>query len=111
MVHGVMRSLRAKCARMDSGMQALENYLTRELGAQGPMTLKKFGGGYSNITYDVRMGDRALVVRCPPDGRKAAPAHDMAREYRVLKSLREVFPLCPEPYLLCEDEAVMGKPF
>lgn len=52
-----------------------------------------------------------MVLRRPPFGRKAKTAHDMGREYRVLSSLKPVFPYCPQPLVYTEDEAVMGCPF
>jgi aminoglycoside phosphotransferase (APT) family kinase protein len=35
----------------------------------------------------------------------------MGREHRVLSALWRVFPPAPQPYLLCEDAAVIGAPF
>lgn len=35
----------------------------------------------------------------------------MAREYRILRHLHPVFPLVPEAYLFCDDDAVLGAPF
>jgi aminoglycoside phosphotransferase (APT) family kinase protein len=35
----------------------------------------------------------------------------MPRECKILQRLHPVFPLAPEPYLLCEDPAVIGAPF
>ncbi len=47
----------------------------------------------------------------PPRGTKAATAHDMGREFRVLERLRPVFPLCPRPLLACDDVSILGAPF
>jgi aminoglycoside phosphotransferase (APT) family kinase protein len=35
----------------------------------------------------------------------------MGREYRVLAKLHRVYPLAPRPFLLCEDDEVLGAPF
>ena len=51
------------------------------------------------------------MLRRPPFGRKAKTAHDMGREYRILKALHPVFPYCPKPLAYTEDESVMGCPF
>ena len=80
-------------------------------GLDGPMEVEQFPGGYSNLTYLIRCGGREMVLRRPPFGKKAKTAHDMGREYRVLKALRPVFPCCPEPLVYTEDESIIGCPF
>lgn len=90
----------------------VEDYLRDALPAlEGPVTLRQFPRGHSNLTYLVTVGARELVLRRPPFGTKARGAHDMAREYRILAALREVFPYVPRPLALCQDAAVLGAPF
>jgi aminoglycoside phosphotransferase (APT) family kinase protein len=91
---------------------SLEGYLRGKLPeASGPLTVEQFPGGHSNLTYCLRMGGREYVLRRPPVGPVAPTAHDMIREYRVLKALQGHFPPAPEPYVLCEDPSVIGVPF
>ncbi|MFH1033045.1 MAG: phosphotransferase family protein [Pseudomonadota bacterium] len=80
-------------------------------GLQGPLTIKQFPSGYSNLTYFITVGTREMVLRRPPHGTKAKSAHDMHREYRVLSALHPHFPYCPRPLAFCEDQAVMGCHF
>jgi len=80
-------------------------------GLRGEVTVTQFPGGHSNLTYLIRWGDRELVFRRPPLGKKAKTAHDMGREYRMLTALRPVFPYCPEPLVYCDDDAIIGSPF
>jgi aminoglycoside phosphotransferase (APT) family kinase protein len=80
-------------------------------GLKGEMEIKQFPSGFSNLTYLVKVGEREMVLRRPPFGRKAKTAHDMGREYRILSALKPVFPYCPQPLVYTEDEAVMGCPF
>ena len=75
------------------------------------MEVRQFQGGFSNLTYLVRMGGRDYILRRPPFGKKAKSAHDMGREYAILKALRPHFPYCPEPLVYTEDPSVMGCPF
>lgn len=75
------------------------------------LTVDAFPGGYSNLTFLVRLGTTELVLRRPPIGPVPARAHDMAREYRWLAALHPVYPLAPEPFLLCEDPSVIGSVF
>ena len=80
-------------------------------GLKGDISIKQFPGGFSNLTYLIRIGDREMVLRRPPRGKKARTAHDMGREYNILRALKPVFPFCPEPLLYAEDPGVMGCPF
>ncbi|MGZ7080286.1 MAG: phosphotransferase, partial [Thermoanaerobaculia bacterium] len=96
----------------------LSAYLRAELpkhidgfDARAEMEVEQFPGGHSNLTYLLRFGDRELVLRRPPFGPVPPRAHDMARECRVLAAVHPVFPLAPQPYLLCHDPAVAGSVF
>lgn len=80
-------------------------------GLKGPPTVQQFPKGHSNLTYLIRMGDRKLVLRRPPIGTKAKTAHDMGREYKILKALKPVFSYVPQPLVYTEDLSVMGCPF
>ncbi len=77
----------------------------------GEIAIRQFPGGFSNLTYLVKAGEREMILRRPPFGRKAKSAHDMAREYRVLTALKPAFPLCPEPLAYTDDEGIIGSPF
>src|SRR6267378_493480 len=89
--------------------------LAAELGGQFdptvPMTVEQFPGGHSNLTYLLRFGHQEFVMRRPPFGPVPLKAHDMARECRILAAVHPVFPLAPQPYLLCEDASVIGSAF
>ena len=95
----------------------LEDYLravSAELGIEPePFTLRQFGGGMANLTYELtfKKAKRQFVLRRPPLGPVAASAHDMGREYKVLSQLYRAFPLAPRAYHYCEDLAVIGAPF
>ncbi len=78
---------------------------------KGALEVKQFPSGFSNLTYMLTIGDRELVMRRPPFGKKAKTAHDMSREYRILKALKPVFPYAPKPLLYCDDPAVIGSEF
>ena len=90
----------------------LEAYLRSNVsGLTGPMVVRQFHGGHANLTYDVRFGDRELVLRRPPLGPVAPKSHDMRREYRALHALAPLFPYSPRPVVLCEDEGIIGAVF
>jgi aminoglycoside phosphotransferase (APT) family kinase protein len=93
-------------------LKVIEPFLRDSIpGLSGGILVEQFPSGYSNLTYLIRLGDRELVLRRPPFGRKAKTAHDMGREYRILKALYPVFPFCPKPLVYTEDASIMGCPF
>ena len=84
---------------------ALARYLGQEVG------IEQFPDGHSNLVYLVRAAGVDYVLRRPPLGPVAPKAHDMVREYRVLKALNPYFPESPRVYRLCEDASLIGAPF
>lgn len=80
-------------------------------GLDGPIKIRQFPSGHSNLTYAVSVGDVELVLRRPPFGHKAKTAHDMGREYRILSALHTAYPYCPKPLVYTEDESIIGCPF
>lgn len=91
---------------------ALEAYLRENLpGIDGPVEVRQFPRGFSNLTYLVRAGEREWVLRRPPFGADVRGGHDMEREHRVLAALHPVYPKAPRPVLFCADTAVLGAPF
>lgn len=77
--------------------------------------VKQFSGGASNLTYHLKyadnLADNDLILRRPPAGHKAASAHDMQREYSVMKRLKPVYPYVPKMIALCDDASVLGSDF
>ncbi|HDP25402.1 MAG TPA: phosphotransferase family protein [Deltaproteobacteria bacterium] len=93
-------------------LQIVESFLKDHIpGLTGKLVVEQFPSGYSNLTYLIKIGEKDIVLRRPPFGRKAKSAHDMGREYRILSALHPVFPYCPRPLIFSEDESVMGCPF
>lgn len=80
-------------------------------GISGTPIITQFSGGASNWTYRLRFENRDLILRRAPLGKKAAGAHNMAREYNLQKKLKPYYPYPPQMYVLCEDEEVLGSQF
>jgi aminoglycoside phosphotransferase (APT) family kinase protein len=92
-------------------LASLEPYLRTQFpDADGPIAVRQFPAGHSNLTYSVNLGDKEMVLRRPPFGSKVKSAHDMGREYHVLSKLHNAYP-SPAPLLHCTDESVIGAPF
>ncbi|MGR8947537.1 MAG: phosphotransferase family protein [Gammaproteobacteria bacterium] len=91
---------------------SLANYLADLISDfELPLTVRRFKGGQSNPTYQLLTPNRNYVLRRKPPGELLPSAHAVDREYRIIKALHEVaFPV-PEPYVLCEDESVIGTMF
>jgi aminoglycoside phosphotransferase (APT) family kinase protein len=77
----------------------------------GPLAATVIAGGKSNLTY--RVSDEATnwAVRRPPLGHVLPTAHDMSREFRVIKALAPIGIPVPPPVALCPDPSVLGAPF
>ena len=96
----------------DLDLKAVETFLKDTIpGLSGELVVEQFPSGFSNLTYLISVGEKDLVLRRPPFGRKAKSAHDMGREYRILHALHPVFHYCPKPLVYIDDEAVIGSPF
>src|SRR5438270_323337 len=92
--------------------ERLRSYLAEHLpNASGLVEIEQFPGGYSNLTYLVRAGDREMVLRRPPVGASVKGGHDMLREYRILSRLIDVYGKVPRPLVYCDDPSVLGAPF
>ena len=90
----------------------IEPFLRRTLpDAAGPISVLQFPQGHSNLTYLLRVGERAVVLRRPPFGVKVKSAHDMKREYDILSALQGVYPRAPRPVAYCDDESLIGAKF
>jgi aminoglycoside phosphotransferase (APT) family kinase protein len=77
----------------------------------GPLNLRQFPSGHSNLTYLLQFGSKELVLRRPPFGSKVKTAHDMGREFRVLSRLHSVYEPAPNVLFYCDDESILGAPF
>ncbi len=96
--------------RLDAGR--LGQFLKERLqGYRGPLTIEQFKGGQSNPTYRITAGGKRYALRKKPPGKLLPSAHAVDREFKVIKALHGVgFPVA-KPYVLCEDEAVIGTAF
>jgi len=89
----------------------LAAYLRGKIPGAAPLEIEQFPNGHSNLVYLLRSGRGEYVLRRPPLGPVAPKAHDMAREYRVLKAVHPHFPEAPQVFVLCEDPGVLGGTF
>jgi aminoglycoside phosphotransferase (APT) family kinase protein len=93
--------------------EQLAAWLGERLAGGGEIQILQFPAGHSNLTYLIRTHIPAseYVLRRAPLGPVAARAHDMVREYRVLRSVYPHYRLAPQPVTVCEDASIIGTPF
>jgi aminoglycoside phosphotransferase (APT) family kinase protein len=92
--------------------RALFDYLTAELpGFSEPAELRQFQGGQSNPTYLITTRDRRFVLRKKPPGNLLPSAHQVEREFKVMRALAGTGVPVPAAPLLCEDAGVIGTAF
>lgn len=93
-------------------VEAIESFLRDHIAdlPEEPLTVEQFSFGRSNLTYLLKIGDWEAVLRRPPLGPVAPKAHDMEREFRILKEISPHFQAAPKPYLYSEG-SVIGSPF
>jgi aminoglycoside phosphotransferase (APT) family kinase protein len=90
----------------------LQQYLHEYL-PQGCSSLKvrQFQGGQSNPTFLIFIDGTPFVLRKKPPGKLLRGAHQVDREFRVMKSLDGSAVPVPQMLHLCEDEDVIGTIF
>jgi aminoglycoside phosphotransferase (APT) family kinase protein len=94
-----------------AALAAVRDVLAARVGDVGPLEASLVAGGRSNLTYALTDGRTRWVLRRPPLGHVLATAHDMTREYRVMRALAPT-PV-PVPRMVVEhpDPDVLGAPF
>lgn len=91
---------------------ALERYLVKAVaGFEAPLSVQQFGGGQSNPTFLLSAGGKRYVMRKKPPGVLLKSAHQVDREYRIMKALAATDVPVPKMHVLCEDESVVGTAF
>jgi aminoglycoside phosphotransferase (APT) family kinase protein len=81
-------------------------------GAKPPFEFELIAAGGSNLTY--RVTDAAgtqVALRRPPVAARIATAHDMAREWKIMRALAQSAVPVPAMLAKCDDDAVNGAPF
>lgn len=92
--------------------ERLDEYLRSHVdGYRGPLTVQQFKGGQSNPTYLLETPGANYVMRRKPPGKLLKSAHAVDREFRVISALYAAdFPV-PRPFLLCNDDEIVGTMF
>jgi aminoglycoside phosphotransferase (APT) family kinase protein len=95
----------------EHALVAVRDLLTAHVPDVGPLRASLIAGGRSNLTYVLTDGTRRWVLRRPPLGHVLATAHDMTREYRVMRALAPTPVPVPRTVLEHRDPDALGAPF
>lgn len=91
---------------------ALEGELAGAISGFGQLLeIEKFSGGQSNPTYRLKADGGDFVLRAKPPGKLLASAHQVDREYRVMKALAETDVPVPDALYLSNEESAIGRMF
>jgi aminoglycoside phosphotransferase (APT) family kinase protein len=93
-------------------LAAIGHFL-REHGVavDGELSARMIEGGRSNLTYLVSDASSRWVLRRPPTGAVTRSAHDVAREFQVMRALEQTEVPVARTVALCRDAAVIGADF
>ena len=85
---------------MDFFSEKLKKYISSVVDISEDFNFEQFKVGRSNITFKIFDDTNSFVVRRPPFGLKLESAHNMGREYKILKVLSENGLRVPKPKYL-----------
>jgi aminoglycoside phosphotransferase (APT) family kinase protein len=91
---------------------ALAPYLEAEIpGFSGLASIEKFKSGQSNPTYLITAASGRYVLRAKPPGQLLKSAHQVDREFRVMKALAGTAVPVPEMLHLSAEDSPIGRMF
>ena len=85
---------------MDFFSEKLKKYISSVVDISEDFNFEQFKVGRSNITFKIFDDASSFVLRRPPFGLKLESAHNMGREYKILKVLSENGLRVPKPMYL-----------
>jgi aminoglycoside phosphotransferase (APT) family kinase protein len=92
-------------------VEPLRAFLDEHGIGSGELRATPIGEGHSNVTYLIERGEREVVLRRPPRPPLPPSAHNVLREARLLRALRDTPARVPEVLAVGEEEATIGAPF
>ena len=91
--------------------ETIRKYISSNLTLDSKFTFEQFKVGRSNITYKIEDTKNIYVLRRPPFGEKLESAHNMQREFNILKELYKYGIKVPKPIFLCSDRTISDEDF
>ena len=96
---------------MDFFSEKLKKYISTVVDISKDFNFEQFKVGRSNITFKIFDDSNTFVLRRPPFGLKLESAHNMGREYKILKVLNEHDLRVPKPLYLYNKKELSADDF
>ena len=96
---------------MDFFTEKLKKYISSVVDISEDFEFEQFQVGRSNITFKIFDDSNAFVLRRPPFGLKLESAHNMGREYKIIKVLNENGLRVPKPLYLYNKKELSQDDF
>ena len=96
---------------MDFFSDKLKKYISTVVDISEDFNFEQFKVGRSNITFKIFDDSNTFVLRRPPFGLKLESAHNMGREYKILKVLNENGLRVPKPFHLYNKKELSTDDF
>ena len=96
---------------MDFFSEKLKKYISSVVDISEDFNFEQFKVGRSNITFKIFDDTNSFVLRRPPFGLKLESAHNMGREYKILKVLSENGLRVPKPMYLYNKKELSEDDF
>ena len=96
---------------MDFFSDKLKKYISTVVDISEDFNFEQFKVGRSNITFKIFDDSNTFVLRRPPFGLKLESAHNMGREYKILKVLNENGLRVPKPLYLYNKKELSTDDF
>jgi len=80
-------------------------------GFRGPIEIQKFPSGQSNPTYSISAASGRYVLRAKPPGELLKSAHQVDREFRVIRGLANSDVPVPRVLHLSDEASPIGRMF
>ena len=96
---------------MDFFSDKLKKYISTVVDISKDFNFEQFKVGRSNITFKIFDDSNTFVLRRPPFGLKLESAHNMGREYKILKVLNEHDLRVPKPLYLYNKKELSSDDF
>ncbi len=103
--------VRAEDALPEQDIKAYLASVIDDFSINDSIEILQYPSGASNLTYEIKYGESAVILRTAPRGANIKSAHDMGREFQVLVKLGQFFNYCPQPIAHCTDNTVIGREF
>ena len=96
---------------MDFFSDKLKKYISTVVDISEDFNFEQFKVGRSNITFKIFDDSNTFVLRRPPFGLKLESAHNMGREYKILKVLNQNGLRVPKPFYLSDKKELSTDDF